>query len=101
MRLWPQLDYLVKKTGSMRITVLGLSSKQRKTRRAKMTFDSFLKSLGLRPRSLAERVNNKVLSGYEPSKMAGAVVGKVSTRKINNMWVTTSDKFNKINNEKQ
>lgn len=84
----------------MEITLLTISSEQNKTRRGKMNFDSFLKTLGIRQRSLADRVNNKVLSGYVPSKMATVVVGKVSAKRINMMWVTASEEFNKTKNDK-
>lgn len=48
-----------------------------------------LKTIGLRRRSKADRVNRKVLSGYEPSEMARALVGWANARKINELWATS------------
>ena len=50
-----------------------------------MTLDSVLKTLGIRRRSLAERVTIRILSGFEPSDMAKTVVGKLSDKQINEM----------------
>ena len=38
-----------------------------------MTFDSVLKTLGIRSKSLAEKVNDRVISGYVPSDMARTI----------------------------
>lgn len=59
-----------------------------------MTFDSFLKTLGLRKKSLAEKINDKVISGYIPSDMAKAVVGRVSSKKFNVMMIKVINKYN-------
>lgn len=59
-----------------------------------MIIDSILKALGIREKSLAERVTNKVLSGYEPSEMAKTVVGKLSDRKINDMLNVAKERQN-------
>jgi len=59
-----------------------------------MTFDSVLKTLGIRSKSLAEKVNDRVISGYIPSDMARAIVGKLSSKKINEMMSQASDKYN-------
>ena len=64
------------------------------SRRKIMSFDSVLKTLGLRERSLVERVNAKVMKGYEPSEMAKRVVGRVSARRFNIMMVDASVKYN-------
>jgi hypothetical protein len=63
-------------------------------RHMQMTFDSVLKVLGIRSKSLAERVNDRVISGYIPSDMARSVVGKLSSRKINEMMAQASEKYN-------
>ncbi len=42
-----------------------------------MTFDSVLKTLGIRSKSLAEKVNDRVISGYVPIDMARTIVGKL------------------------
>ncbi|WP_152974920.1 hypothetical protein [Pseudomonas sp. RIT-PI-q] len=63
-----------------------------------MTFDSVLKTLGIRSKSLAEKVNDRVISGYVPSDMARTIVGKVSSRKINEMMNQASEKYNLENN---
>lgn len=65
-----------------------------------MTVDSFLKTLGLRKKSLAEKINDRVISGYIPSDMAKAVVGKVSSKKFNEMMIKVIDKYNADNGVK-
>jgi hypothetical protein len=65
-----------------------------------MTFDSFLKTLGLRKKSLAEKINDKVVSGYIPSDMAKAVVGRVSSKKFNVMMIKVINKYNSDNEVK-
>lgn len=65
-----------------------------------MTFDSILKTLGLRSKSLAERINDQVMSGYIPSDMAKAVVGKLSSKRINEIMSEARDKYNKENDSK-
>jgi hypothetical protein len=65
-----------------------------------MTFDSFLKTLGLRKKSLAEKINDKVISGYIPSDMAKAVVGRVSSKKFNVMMIKVINKYNSDNEVK-
>ena len=59
-----------------------------------MSFDSVLKTLGLKEKSLSERVNARVIKGYRPSAMAKVVVGKVSSRKFNKMMEDASIKYN-------
>ena len=63
-----------------------------------MSIDSILKTLGLRKRSLAERVNNKVIAGYQPSQMAKDIVGKVSAKKFNKMMAQACDEYNQKHN---
>lgn len=47
--------------------------------------DLILKRLHLRPVSLAERVNRKIISGYEPSEMAKSITANLSSDDINNL----------------
>lgn len=65
-----------------------------------MTFDSFLKILRLRKKSLAEKINDRVISGYIPSDLAKVVVGKVSSKKFNEMMIKVVDKYNADNEVK-
>ncbi|HDS1735206.1 MULTISPECIES: hypothetical protein [unclassified Pseudomonas] len=65
-----------------------------------MTIDTILKTLGLRHKSLAERINDKVMSGYIPSDMAKAIVGKLSSKKINDFMIEARDKYNRENENK-
>ena len=45
--------------------------------------DALLKRLHLKPMSLAERVNRKVISGYQPSEMAKSITGSLTSDQIN------------------
>ncbi|ENC6657629.1 hypothetical protein ABKY47_002078 [Aeromonas hydrophila] len=54
-----------------------------------------LKTIGLRRRSKADRVNRMVLSGYKPSAMARVLVGWASSRKINELWAASVDMHEK------
>lgn len=55
--------------------------------------DKLLKKIGLRQRSLADRVNRKVMSGYQPSEMAKKVVGKVSSKRFNQMMQEATNRY--------
>lgn len=59
-----------------------------------MSFDSILKTLGIREKSLAEKINDRIMKGYKPSVMAKVVVGKVSSRKFNEMMELASKAYN-------
>lgn len=65
-----------------------------------MSVDSLLKTLRIRKRTLAERVNARVVSGYKPSGMAKVVVGKVSSKKFNEMMEKASNKYNETHEVK-
>ena len=55
--------------------------------------DELLKKIGLRQRSLADRVNRKIISGYQPSEMAKKVVGKVSSKRFNQMMKKATNRY--------
>ncbi|QPL56517.1 hypothetical protein [Vibrio navarrensis] len=65
-----------------------------------MSIDFILKTLGLRQESLVERVNRKIVSGYQPSDMAKVVVGKVSSKRFNQMMQEASSKYYKNHEDK-
>jgi len=65
-----------------------------------MTIDSILKTLGIRSKSLAERINDQVMSGYIPSDMAKEIVGKLSSKRINEIMSRARDKYNLENDSK-
>jgi len=47
--------------------------------------DALLKRLHRKPMSLAERVNRKVISGYQPSEMAKSITGTLTSDQINDL----------------
>lgn len=49
--------------------------------------DLILERLHLRPESLAERVNRKMISGYEPSEIAKSITADLSSDDINNLMI--------------
>ncbi|WP_156941217.1 hypothetical protein [Cobetia crustatorum] len=57
-----------------------------------MNIDRILKNVGLRKRSLSEKVNQKVMGGYKPSNTAKKVSGKVSAHKFNVMMISAKGK---------
>ncbi len=65
-----------------------------------MSLDFILKTLGLRRASLVERVNKKLVAGYQPSDMAKIVVGKVSSKKFNQMMLDASSEYYKDHEKK-
>jgi len=65
-----------------------------------MTIDSILKTLGIRSKSHAERINDQVMSGYIPSDMAKEIVGKLSSKRINEIMSRARDKYNLENDSK-
>lgn len=65
-----------------------------------MTIDSILKTLGIRSKSLAERINDQIMSGYIPSDMAKEIVGKLSSKRINEIMSRARDKYNLENDSK-
>ncbi|MEI8641982.1 hypothetical protein P4S68_16505 [Pseudoalteromonas sp. Hal099] len=65
-----------------------------------MSFDSILKTLGIKEKSLVEKVNDRIMKGYEPSAMAKVVVGKVSSKRFNEMMSVASSKYNETHKVK-
>lgn len=65
-----------------------------------MSFDSILKTLGIKEKSLVEKVNDRIMRGYEPSAMAKVVVGKVSSKRFNEMMSVASSKYNETHEVK-
>ncbi len=57
-----------------------------------MNIDRILKNVGLKKRSLSEKVNQKVMDGYKPSNEAMKVSGKISARKFNGMMISAESK---------
>lgn len=65
-----------------------------KNKRNAISFDYIFKTLGIREKSLVEKINDRIMRGYEPSAMAKVVVGKVSSKKFNEMMSAASSKYN-------
>lgn len=54
-----------------------------------------LKCVGFRMKSQAEKINDRVIAGYEPSALSKAVVGQLSSDEINKLMGKAVDQYNR------
>lgn len=69
-------------------------------RKKETAWDAFLVYAGLKEESLAVRVNKRLMSGTKSSPMAKRIVGKVSSKKFNEMMSKAVASYNEDHNEK-
>ena len=65
-----------------------------------MNFNTILKLLGIRKKSLAENVHKLMIDGYEPSSMAKEVVGDISPSQFNEMMNHAKETYNSEHDDK-
>lgn len=60
-----------------------------------INFDALLKKLGLRKKSLVERVTDRVKSGRKPSAFAASLFKDITADEINAMFLKATTEYNR------